>query len=178
MPVNPLCSPVLIGLMGSGKSSVGRRLAAHLKLSLIDLDESIVARAGLSIPDIFAGHGEAEFRRMETEALKEVISEDAVIATGGGVVLSTENRALLKANPPVIWLKASPEFLAERIEGDANRPLVAAGNALSKLRELAIVRNPLYAECASLTLQRDEMGKDETMQAIIQFLSEWRQNTG
>lgn len=162
--------------MGSGKSSIGKRLAKYLNLPLIDLDDTIVDKAGISIPEIFAKYGEAGFRKMESETLKEVINENAVIATGGGVVLSRKNRALLRANPPVIWLKASPKFLAGRIEGDANRPLVAAGNTLSKLRELAIIRNPLYAECASLTLQRDEIEKDEAMQAIIRFLSEWQLN--
>ncbi len=168
-----LARPILIGLMGSGKSSIGRRLSRRLNKPLIDLDAHIVATTGLSIPEIFERHGEAEFRRMETAALHEVIVQNAVIATGGGVVLSAENRTLLKANPPVIWLKGSPEFLVGRVAGDTNRPLVAKGNALETLRALAKKRDPLYAECAHAIMDRDAMGKDETVRAIIRFLESW-----
>lgn len=167
-------SPILVGLMGSGKSSLGRRLAEILNLPLIDLDDYIVAKAGCSIPEIFSQYGEAGFRAMETEALKEVIHKHAVIATGGGIVMSEENRQLLKSNPPVIWLKACPEFLARRINGDSNRPLVAAGNTLNKLKELARVRDPLYQECADFYMPRDNMKKKEALDAILQFLSNWQ----
>ncbi|MDQ6958637.1 MAG: shikimate kinase [Mariprofundaceae bacterium] len=162
---------ILIGLMGSGKSSLGRRLAAHLNLPLIDLDATIVAKSGLSIPEIFAQQGETEFRKLETGALRETIAQHAVIATGGGVVLSKENRALLKGNnAPVVWLKASPEFLANRIEGDTNRPLIASGNTLRKLQELSVVRDPFYEECADFILPRDEMEKQQAMEEIVRFL--------
>ncbi len=170
----PLARPILIGLMGSGKSSIGRRLSKRLNKPLIDLDAHIVATTGLSIPEIFEKHGEAAFRRMETAALREVITEDAIIATGGGVVLSAENRALLKAHPPVVWLKGSPEFLASRVAGDMNRPLVVGGNALETLRELARVRDPLYAECADIVMNRDDMGRGKTADAIVRFLKAWR----
>jgi len=164
--------PVLIGLMGSGKSSIGRRLAEHLNLPLIDLDDAIVAKSGLSIPEIFAQQGEAKFRRLETRALRKAMTKQAVIATGGGVVLSKKNRAILKGKAPVVWLKASPEFLAGRIHGDTNRPLIASGNTLNKLQELARVRNPLYKECADLCLPRDAMKKQEAVQAIVDYLSD------
>jgi len=163
--------PVLIGLMGSGKSSIGRRLAAHLHLPLIDLDDAIVAKTGLTIPEIFAQWGETEFRKMESKALRKAMAKRAVIATGGGVVLSEKNRALLKGKTPVVWLKASPEFLADRIHGDANRPLIASGNTLNKLRELAEIRNPLYKECADFCLPRDMMKKRQAVQAIVNYLS-------
>ncbi len=166
---------VLIGLMGSGKSSIGRRLATRLELPLIDLDEYIVKETGLGIPEIFSRHGECEFRRLEHKALSKAIRRRAVIATGGGVVLSAENRVLLKQHPPVIWLKAEPEFLARRIEGDTNRPLVAAGDALEKLRELARVRHPLYAECANFILPRDQLKKDQATRMIVEHLSPPRQ---
>ena len=168
--------PILVGLMGSGKSSLGRRIARMLNLPLIDLDDYIVAKAGCSIPEIFSQYGEAGFRAMETEALRDVIHKHAVIATGGGIIMSEENRELLKSNPPVIWLKACPEFLARRINGDSNRPLVAAGNTLNKLKELAEVRNPLYQECADFYLPRDNMKKKEALDAIMQFLSTWQNN--
>jgi len=166
---------ILIGLMGSGKSSIGRRLAAHLNLPLIDLDNAIVTKSGLSIPEIFAQQGETEFRKLETEALRETIAQHAVIATGGGVILSKENRALLKGiAAPVVWLRASPEFLAKRIEGDTNRPLIASGNTLKKLQELSAVRDPFYEECADFTLSRGEMDKQQAMEVIIRFLTRYK----
>ena len=167
-------SPVLIGLMGSGKSSIGRRLAKTLKLKLIDLDDYIVAQAGMSIPDIFAERGEDGFRDMETAALRAVLGRSAVIASGGGVVMREENRALLKEHTPVIWLKASPEFLAERIDGDSNRPLIAEGDTLSRLQQLAELRYPLYEECADFTLPRGDMNKPDALAAILKFLDKWK----
>ncbi len=164
-------SPILVGLMGSGKSSIGRRLSRYLKLPLIDLDDYIVEKAGRSIPEIFEQHGEAVFRQMETDALREVAGKPAVIATGGGAVLSAINRKILKEHPPVIWLKASPEFLARRIDGDSNRPLIAAGDTLSKLREQVEIRYPLYEQCADFILPRSNMRKREAMQSIIDFLN-------
>lgn len=163
-------SPILVGLMGCGKSSIGRRLAAHLHLPLIDLDDYIVEQAGRSIPEIFEQDGESAFRRMETHALRQVIDQQAVIATGGGIVMAEENRRLLMTHPPVIWLKASPEFLADRIAGDSNRPLIAAGDTLKKLQALAAMRDPLYEQCADFILPRGDMSKPEALQAIIDFL--------
>ncbi|MBL4775882.1 MAG: shikimate kinase [Mariprofundus sp.] len=166
----------MIGLMGSGKSSIGQRLAKRLGLPLIDLDDYIVSKDGRSIPDIFAQDGEAFFRQLETVclaevlALAEVLGQAAVIATGGGVVMSAENRRILKAHPPVIWLKASPEFLAKRIDGDNNRPLIAGGDTLKKLQDLADVRYPLYEQCTDYTLPRGDMKKPEALQSILAFL--------
>lgn len=167
-------SPILVGLMGSGKSSVGRRLAKRLDIPLIDLDDYIVTKAGRSIPEIFAEQGEEAFRDMESEALREVLGKPAVVATGGGVVMREENRELLKAHPPVIWLKASPEFLADRIDGDSNRPLIAAGETLKKLQALAEVRYPLYEACADYIVPRGEMKKRKVLQSILRFLKGWR----
>jgi len=169
-------SPILVGLMGSGKSSIGRRLAVLLELPLIDLDDEIVAQAGRSIPDIFEQHGETAFRHMETAALRTVAGKRAVIATGGGIVMSAINRQILTAHPPVIWLKASPEFLAERIDGDGNRPLIAAGDTLKKLQALASIRYPLYEQCADFILPRGDMTKPEALQAIVDFLLGFQNN--
>ena len=163
---------ILIGLMGSGKSSIGRRLATYLNLPLIDLDNVIVTQSGLSISEIFTQQGETEFRKLETEALRKVIAQRAVIATGGGVVISKENRLLLKgSDAPIVWLKASPRFLAKRIEGDTNRPLIASGNTLRKLQKLSDIRDPFYEECATFTLPRSEMNKQQAMEIIVRFLT-------
>jgi len=166
-------SPILVGLMGSGKSSIGRRLARKLALPLIDLDDYIVEQAGRTIPQIFEQDGEVAFRELETAALREVAGKPAVIATGGGAVMSEINREILKKHPPVIWLKASPEFLADRIDGDANRPLIAAGDTLNRLRALAEVRYPLYEECADYVLPRGDMKKREALRSILTFLQQW-----
>jgi len=166
------CSPILIGLMGSGKSSIGRRLAKRLGIELIDLDHYIVEKAGQSIPDIFANQGEEAFRDMESEALREVVGQHAVIATGGGVVMRELNRDLLKKHSPVIWLKSSPESLAARIDGDSNRPLIAAGDTLNRLQQLAELRYPFYEECSDLILERDDMKRSEAARAIILFLGQ------
>ncbi|MCF7822384.1 MAG: shikimate kinase [Mariprofundaceae bacterium] len=171
-------SPILIGLMGSGKSSIGRRLAKHFGIGLIDLDDYIVRKAGQSIPDIFSERGEEGFRDMESRALREVLGKPAVIATGGGAVLREENRELLKCHPPVIWLKASPEFLANRIDGDSNRPLIAAGGTLKKLQQLAEIRYPLYERCADFTLPRGDMTKREALHSILRFLAAWQADRG
>jgi shikimate kinase len=175
---NNQLSPILIGLMGSGKSSIGRHLAKRFGITLIDLDNYIVEKAGRSIPEIFAEQGEEGFRDIESDALREVLSQRAVIATGGGVILREENRALLKRHPPVIWLKASPEFLAKRIDGDSNRPLIAAGETLKKLQQLAETRYPLYEQCADFTLPRGDMKKRESLQSILLFLAEWQADRG
>ncbi|MDQ6967985.1 MAG: shikimate kinase [Mariprofundaceae bacterium] len=170
-------SPVLVGLMGSGKSSIGRRLAPCLKVPLVDLDDYIVAKDGRSIADIFKQDGEAFFRQLETRCLREVLGQHAVIATGGGVVLLEENRQLLIAHPPVIWLHASPKFLAKRIVGDSNRPLVAGKKSLAEtlkcLQELADVRYPLYEGCADYVLPRGDMRKPEALNSILVFLEQW-----
>ena len=167
----PIDRIILIGLMGAGKSSIGRRLSDVLDMPLVDLDDYIVEKAGMSIPAIFERLGEAEFRRLESEALREVVGRRAVIATGGGIVMAEENRELLKKYPPVIWLKASPEFLAARIDGDNNRPLIAAGDTLNKLNILAEQRYPLYEACADLVVPREFLKKKEIVQMILRFLS-------
>jgi len=169
-------APVLVGLMGSGKSSIGRRLARELRLDLIDLDDYIVKQAGMPIPEVFTECGEDGFRDMESNALRDVLGRQAVIASGGGVVLREQNRVLLKAHPPVIWLKASPEFLAHRIDGDSNRPLIAGGDTLARLRLLAEQRYPLYESCADYTLPRGDMKKREALEAILEFLSGWHKH--
>ena len=171
-------SPILIGLMGCGKSSIGRRLAKRLEIPLIDLDDYIVAKAGRTIPEIFAEQGEEAFRDMESAALREVLGKPAVIATGGGAIMREENRALMKEHPPVIWLNAAPEFLADRIDGDSNRPLIAKGETLKKLQKLAEVRYPLYETCADYTVPRGEMKKRKVLKSILRFLKGWKSEQG
>ncbi|MDQ6964186.1 MAG: shikimate kinase [Mariprofundales bacterium] len=163
--------PVLVGLMGCGKSSIGRRVAAELQCSLLDLDSQIVAQEGRTIPEIFAADGEEYFRDLESEVLRAALEKRAVIATGGGVVLREANRQLLKRYSPVIWLKAPPKFLARRIAGDSNRPLIAQGDTLQHLQQLAKTRHPLYRECADYVIARGEMKKRQVLAAIMEILA-------
>ena len=166
--------PVLIGLMGCGKSSIGRRLAKNTGLKFVDLDHYIVEKAGKTIPEIFAQQGEEVFRDLESEALREVLGTPAVIATGGGVVMREENRLMLETHAPVIWLKSSLEFLANRIEGDSNRPLIAGRDALTTLQQLAEIRYPYYTQCADYILHRGAMNKAASLKAVLEYLRSWQ----
>ncbi len=163
-----------VGLMGSGKSTIGKLLASRLSLSFVDLDDFIVSQAGKTIPDIFQDEGEEAFRALESRLLAEVLMRDSeqVIATGGGVILSAENRALMKESGRVIWLDASPVVLAKRIAGDRNRPLLDDVDPLFKMISLATQRNPLYAEVADLRVDTEKLSTQETVDTIAAFLSE------
>ncbi len=165
---------VLVGLMGSGKSILGKQLASRLSLELVDLDDLIVSQAGKTIPEIFKGEGEEAFRALESELLAEVLAQDdeQIIATGGGAILSAENRAMMKQSGRVIWLDASPTVLAERIAGDANRPLLDGVDPLFKMISLATQRNPLYAEVADLRVDTEKLSDEEAVAKIINFLSD------
>ena len=160
--------------MGSGKSTIGKLLASRLSLPFVDLDDLIVSQAGKTIPDIFQDEGEEAFRALESRLLAEVLMRDSeqVIATGGGVILSAENRALMKESGRVIWLDASPVVLAKRIAGDSNRPLLDGVDPLFKMISLAAQRNPLYAEVADLRVDTERLSTQEAVDTITAFLSE------
>ncbi len=162
--------PTLIGLMGAGKTRIGRLLSRRLEAPFIDVDEWIVRHEALSIPEIFERYGERGFRERESRALRELIARPVVLATGGGIVMRAENRRLLRRHPPVIWLRASPEVLAERIDGDANRPLIATGGTLARLQELARVRTPLYEACADFVVDTGQLTPEQACQSILEFL--------
>lgn len=159
--------------MGSGKSILGKLLASRLSLPLLDIDDLITQKACKDIPTIFTEDGEAFFRRLESEVLAEVLNvhKSSVVATGGGAVLAEENRKLLKQHAKVIWLDASPEVLAARIAGDSNRPLLRDVDALTRMQDLAIQRNPLYAEIADFHFNTEEKTDEESLNALLRFLS-------
>jgi len=139
---------LLVGMMGAGKSSVGRLLAERLGWSFIDSDARIEAAAGRSIPEIFARDGEAGFRKLETDALRQLPRTRAVIALGGGAPVSEANRRILAEIGRSIWLEASVETLVQRTAADANRPLLAdldAGERARRLRALEAERRSAYA---------------------------------
>ena len=120
---------ILIGMMGAGKTTVGKELARRRKIRFADCDHEIVARTGVSIPTIFEIEGEAGFRRRETQMIDELTqASDIVIATGGGVVIAAENRALMRERGVVIYLNVAPQILFERTRHDRNRPLLQVEN--------------------------------------------------
>ncbi len=143
----------LVGLMGAGKTTIGRQLARRLGRRFYDSDHEIVARTGVPIPTIFEIEGEEGFRRRESQAIAELTSgSDIVLATGGGVVLSPENRRRLHDTGWVVYLNVPPAMLFERTRNDRNRPLLRVEDPLGKLEELHALRDPLYRETAHLVV--------------------------
>lgn len=142
---------ILIGMMGAGKTTVGKELARRRKLLFADCDHEIVARTGVTIPTIFEIEGEAGFRRRETQMMDELTLEpDIVIATGGGVVIAPENRALMRERGVVVYLNVPPQILYERTRHDRNRPLLQVENPRQRIDELYRQRDPLYREVAHI----------------------------
>lgn len=139
-------SLVLVGMMGVGKSTVGRRLAHRLGLPFVDADDEIVAAAGLSIQEIFDRYGEAQFRDGERRVIARLIDgPPKVIATGGGAFVQPETRALILERATAIWLDADLDVLVERVSRKEGRPLLKDRDPRTVLSELAAVRNPYYA---------------------------------
>jgi len=169
-------SIVLIGMMGVGKSSIGRRLAARLGIAFVDADAEIEKAAGMSIADIFARHGEAYFRRGEARVIARLLeSGPQVLATGGGAVMNADTRAATKAKGVSIWLAAEFDVLMRRINKRKNeRPMLQTADPAATLRELLAVREPVYAE-ADITVQSREVPHEaivaEIMTALAAFLN-------
>jgi shikimate kinase len=143
----------LVGLMGAGKTSVGRVLAKRLRKTFADSDHEIESRTGVRIPVIFEIEGEAGFRRRESAVIRELVGQDdLVLATGGGAVLDAENRRLLHATGTVVYLRAAPAELWLRTRHDRNRPLLRTADPLARLEALHQERDPLYRETAHLVV--------------------------
>ncbi len=147
---------VLVGLMGAGKTTVGRQLAQILKWPFLDTDQVLEERCGADIPWIFDIEGEAGFRRRETEVLADLSGRaQLVIATGGGIVLAEQNRAMLRQCGMVVYLAADVEQLFARVAHDTHRPLLQVADPRAVLRKLLLEREPLYREVASLVISAD-----------------------
>lgn len=141
----------LIGLMGAGKTTVGKLIAKNLGKTFYDTDHVIEQRTGVKIPTIFEVEGEDGFRRRETDTLSELAQQaDIVLATGGGAIIAPENRAILKQHGYVIYLRANVNELYLRTRNDKNRPLLQNVDARAKLEQLFHLRNPMYTETADL----------------------------
>jgi shikimate kinase len=143
----------LVGLMGAGKTSVGRMLAKRLNKDFYDADAEIERSTGVKIPVIFDIEGESGFRSREEKVIEKLTAmHDIVLATGGGAILLPTNRTRLKQHGRVIYLRAAPEDLWKRTRRDRNRPLLQIANPLAKLKELHAQRDPLYSEVADLVV--------------------------
>jgi shikimate kinase len=173
--ITPPGKPVaMIGLMGAGKSAVGRRLAARLNLDFLDADQEIEKAAGCSISDIFAAFGEQSFREGERRVIRRIIEDNGphVLATGGGAFMDPDTRSLLKQRAITIWLKAPLEILVARTARRDTRPLLRDGDPGEILARLMETRYPIYAE-ADLTVETGGTSADETAERVIAALTSW-----
>jgi shikimate kinase len=162
----------LVGLMGVGKSSVGRRLANALGLPFRDADAEVEAAAGRSIPDIFADLGEPAFREGERRVIARLLEEPPhVLATGGGAFMNPETRTLIKEKAVSVWLKADLEVLARRVSRKDTRPLLVGKDPLAVLQEQATVRYPAYAQ-ADVTVETGDAAHHVTVDQVIRALSD------
>lgn len=158
---------VLVGLMGVGKSTVGKRLAHRLGLPFVDADNAIEEAAGMSIPDIFAQFGEPYFRDGERRVIQRLIDgRPKVIATGGGAFVNDATRALILSDALAVWLDADIDVLVERVRRRDTRPLLRGKDPATVLRELAAVRNPLYAQ-AHVRVTSNNSPHEATVRAIL-----------
>lgn len=166
----PLQNIVLIGFMGSGKSTIGRDLAQSLSYAQIDTDSLIEERAGKSIPRIFAEDGEPAFRDLESAVLHTIGTDHLqghIISTGGGIITRPDNRTLLRRLGYVVWLIVSPEEILRRTSRNKNRPLLNTGDPEATIRTLLAARTPAYRETAHLAVETDNLTFPEVTAGII-----------
>lgn len=163
---------VLVGMMGAGKTTVGRRLAARLDRQFRDSDEEIERAANMTIEDMFATHGEPEFRAGEARVIARLLREEQglVLATGGGAFINPDTRALIKANAVSVWIKAEFELLFARVSRRTNRPLLKTENPRATLQALIDKRYPVYAEADITVISRD-VPQDVVAHDIIEAIN-------
>ena len=160
---------ILIGFMGTGKSTVGKRVAQSLGFEFVDTDEEIVKKVGKSIAQIFDESGEVAFREIETSTLTKCCEKSRqVISTGGGAVTQKQNHSILKAGGYVIWLKASAETVYNRVRRNHDRPLLKTANPEKTIREMLSSREDSYAACADLEIETDDLTLEQTIYGVTE----------
>lgn len=158
----------LVGLMGSGKTTIGRALAKRLNLRFVDADHEIEARTGASIPLIFEIEGEASFRQREADVIRDLSAQQGIVlATGGGAVLNEQSRRYLHERGTVIYLRASVASILQRTSHDRNRPLLQTADPKAKIEELSRQRAPLYEEVAHIIVETGRPNVQSVVQTII-----------
>lgn len=161
---------VLIGMMGAGKSAIGRKLAARLDWPFIDADQEIEAAAQMSIADIFEAYGEPEFRRLEASVMARLLDAGpSVLATGGGAFMNADTRAAIAASAISVWLSADLDLLMARVARKATRPLLKAPDPRAVMQALIDERYPVYAG-ADVTVPSRDASKEEMAQSVIEAL--------
>ncbi|HAM46798.1 MAG TPA: shikimate kinase [Alphaproteobacteria bacterium] len=161
---------VLVGLMGAGKTTVGRRLANRLDIPFVDADAEIEAAAGMTIPEIFAQHGEQHFREGERKVIARLLQQNGgVLATGGGAFMDPETRAQIKRDGVSVWLRADVGLLLKRVARRNNRPLLKQGDPAEIMTRLRDERYPVYAQ-ADITVDSTDAPHEEIVDAIITAL--------
>ena len=171
---------ILIGFMGAGKTSVGETLSAKYGMELLDTDQLIEKKAGMTISKIFAEQGEDSFRALETGVLKELLAgaDHTVVSVGGGLPLREENRAVLKQLGAVIYLKVKPETVLERLKGDTTRPLLQGGDVERRVNDLLEYRSPVYESAAHRVIEVDGLDLDEIADEIYRITYDNREDEG
>ena len=171
--INQKGNIILIGPMGSGKTSTGRMLAKEMGYAFADTDEEVTKRTGVSIAYIFDVEGEEGFRKRECLALKECLNDNnKILSTGGGIVLSKENRDLLQDRGMVVYLQTSIRFQVKRIASTNNRPLLQNKDPEETLEKLMLTRAPLYEEIADITIMTDNKSLQEMSKEIQRAINE------
>lgn len=167
----------LVGMMGAGKTTIGRSLARALGREFRDLDHEIEARCGVRVAHIFDIEGEEGFRKRERTVLDQCSAlPELVLATGGGAVLAPENRKRLKSRGVVVYLRATPEELYRRVARDRNRPLLQTADPQAKIRELVALREPMYEEVADIVFDTGSMPVSQVVKALVPLLQNYEVN--
>ncbi len=171
-------SVVLVGMMGAGKTTVGRRLAANLGLDFVDADSEIELAAGMGIPDIFARHGEAAFRDGERKIIARLLAEgQKVLATGGGAYMNAQTREAIAIGAVAVWLRADFDVLINRVRKRSNRPLLQTADPEAALQRLIDERYPVYAQ-AHVTVQSSDIPHTQVVEHVLHALDAWMGETG
>lgn len=168
---------ILIGYMGSGKTTLGKKISFRERIAFLDTDKMIEQKQGKAVSEIFDEEGENAFRQMETDCLKEIMgySDRYIISVGGGLPLKEENRMLLKELGTVLYLRARPDTIYGRLKNDTTRPLLRGDDPEGKIRTMIQIRGPVYEEAADVIIDVDEKGYETLIGEIIDLVKGTKQ---